>query len=465
MVKQWLSRLTGAKQSELAPSMLAAACFFCVLCASFMLRPLREAMALRNVDDSAILGWVYGTFSLDREIIQPLYLLYLGTLILTVLVNVPYSALVARVSRVAVVAVLFRFAMVCIAGFVVAPDQLPEAWRPEIAVLFFVWFSVFNVLTASTFWQLMVDTHRLEDSKRLFGFIGVGGTLGAIGGSASAWWLAGTLGDSALADRLGARVVPIVLMVCSVVFLEAAVQLSKRISRVRAESTGIERERIGGSALAGLTDLARSPYLLSITAYILIFTIGSTFLWFEKMRIVEASVEGQDEQTAIFAAIEFAAQSATVVLQLFLTSRIIRLFGVSRTLALVPLITILGFVSLVIAPVLVIYTAFEASRKAANYALTKPARETLFTVVSREDKYKAKALIDTFVYRGGDVLGVAAHLGVAALVVSITRNTDESPLQMQGLLTLGIIVPLGLIALALAFTLGRMQRRRAERLA
>jgi AAA family ATP:ADP antiporter len=454
MLNRLLSRCTGARQDELAPSLTAAACFFCILFAAFMLRPLRESMALSSTDDSAILAAIYHTLSLDREIIKPLYLLYLGTLCLTIFANIPYSALVARVSRATTVKVLFRFAMLCIAAFVIAPKFLPEAWRPDLAVLFFIWFSVFNVLTASAFWQLMADTHRFEDSKRLFGFIAIGGTLGAIAGSAYAWEFASIIRHSAL----GEQAVPIVLMCSAILLLEAAAQLAKRISKSKPAPHHAERTPIGGSALAGLIDLARSPYLLAITAYLLIFTVGSTFLWFEKMRIVEATVSGQTDQTRIFAAIELVAQTATIILQLALTSRIIRILGVGKTLTIAPLITVLGFISLAVAPILLVYTAFEATRKAANYALAKPARETLFTVIPREDKYKAKALIDTFVYRAGDVLGVAAHLAIVALAATLAT---DAPTKAVSQLTLAIIVPLAATAIVIALTLGAMQRRKA----
>ena len=414
MLKRLLSRLTGAQQDELAPSLLAAACFFCILFAAFMLRPLRESMGLRSGIDA-------------------LHTLYLGTLALMVVANIIYAALVARFRRASIITIFFRAAMLCIALFAFLLYTQPAEPSALLGNTFFIWFSVFNVLATSVFWQLMADTHSLENSKRLFGFIGVGGTLGAIAGSAYAWQLAEILG-------------PAGLMLCAILLLEAAAQLAKRISANQSNQTNAHQEPIGGSPFAAFKDILQSPYLIAIAAYILLFTICSTLLWFQKMRIVNAAVEGTNAQTATFAAIELAAQSATVILQLCLTSRIIRLLGVGKTLAIVPLITVAGFVALALSPTILIYTIFEATRKASNYALSKPARETLFTVVPREDKYKAKALIDTFVYRAGDVVGTGVDLALAAAAALIAAAA----------------IPLASCSLALAISLGVMQRRKAN---
>ena len=184
------------------------------------------------------------------------------------------------------------------------------------------------------------------------------------------------------------------------------------------------------------------PYLGGVGMMVLLFTIGSTLLYFEKLRIVELAVEGDADRTRLFAGIELAGQILTVVLQLLLTGRLMRWLGVGVMLAAVPLITVLGFGALGLFPTLAVLTVFEATRRAGNFALTKPARETLFTVVPREDKYKAKAGIDTFVYRGGDSVGTGIDWALARLGAPIAA----------------VAIPVGVIGIVLAGWLGRRQK-------
>ena len=234
------------------------------------------------------------------------------------------------------------------------------------------------------------------------------------------------------------------LKVSAAVLLEVAARLVRRLSRYASDRADAD-ERVGGVAWSGLTRLVRSPYLLGIAGYVLLFTMVTTFLYFEKMRIVDASIVGRDERTSVFALIELGAQVATILLQLFLTGRLMRWLGMGAMLCVVPVVFIVGFAALDAVPTLGVIALIETGRRAGNLALSRPARETLFTVVTRDDKYKAKCVIDTFVYRGGDVVGTFADKAVAAL---------GAPVAVAA-------IPLGGLGVALAFWLGWRERRRA----
>jgi len=213
-------------------------------------------------------------------------------------------------------------------------------------------------------------------------------------------------------------------------------------------TAGDGRDAIGGSVFAGITQLARSPYLLGICLYILLYTTTSTFLYFQQANIVAAAFDDPGERTRLFAVIDLLVALITIAIQCFATGRLMPWLGVGATLAFLPLFTMLGFLVLAAAPTLAVLVAFQALRRAANYAVSRPAREVLYTVVPREQKYKAKNVIDTVVYRGGDAVsgwaywGLATGLGLGLAAIAL------------------VAVPLAGLWLALGLRLGRAQERR-----
>jgi ATP:ADP antiporter, AAA family len=281
--------------------------------------------------------------------------------------------------------------------------------------IFFNWTSVFNLFVVSVFWAFMADIFRSEQGKRLFGFIGVGGTLGAILGSGLTAFLAGILG-------------PVNLLLLSALFLEFALRCVRAMGR-RVTVTGLrspedEEVAMGGTVWAGVTAAARSPYLLGIILFMLLFTFSSTAMYFQQARIVSEHFVDAGSRTAFFARIDLLVNVLTLVTQVFLTGRIIKWLGLGVALAALPLVTMVGFGWLGAAPTLGVLMAVQVLRRGWNYGLMKPAMEALYTVLPREDKYKAKNLIDTFVYRAGDQLGAWSYngllsmgLGVAALAL------------------------------------------------
>ena len=342
--------------------------------------------------------------------------LFLCTLAAMLVATPLFGVLVTRFPRRQVfIPVLYRFFMLNLLIFCALLNLLPESADVHIGRVFYVWISVFNLFAVSVFWAFMADGFRLRQSKRLFGFIAVGGTLGAIAGSAL---------TANLVEPLG-RVTLILLSVC---LLEAAVQCVRHLGRLferraagisaedettRQNSTetrpaGHDSAQPEGGFLNGILLTLRSPYLLAITGYLFLYTLSSTFLYFEQAHIVADAIAERAARAALFARIDLWVNILTLVTQVVLTGRIIPRLGVGPTLMLLPALTALGFLGLGLAPVLTVLVIFQVLRRAGNYALVKPARETLYTVVSREEKYKAKSFIDTFVYRGGDALGASA---------------------------------------------------------
>ena len=312
-------------------------------------------------------------------------------------------------------------------------------------MVFFVWFSVFNLFSTMVFWALMADRFSLEQSKRLFGVISVGGTLGAIAGPWLASQLAGPLGTAGLlpvaATSLG----------IAVVAAWTVTRLQPRSLDAAADS-GAPREVddraiIGGSAWQGFRAALRSPYLLGISGYVLILTVISTFIYFTRLQMVAALGSDLDMRTSVFARIDLYTQLTTLVLQALVTGQLMKRLGVHVTLALLPAMVSFGFVGLAISASLAALIVLQAAFSAMQRAIIRPARETLFTVVSREDKYKSKAFIDTFVYRVGDVVGSQVEGLLRGLAMGLA-----------GLVT--VTVPLAIVWGVLGVWLGRAQQQR-----
>ena len=351
---------------------------FAVLSSYYIMRPIRDQMGVAGGVDN--LQW-----------------LFLGTLTAMLLLNVPFWYLVKTLPRAQFIAITYRFFAANILLFAVAlywADAQQIVW---VGRAFFVWISVFNLFIVSVFWQLMVDIFSSEDGKRLFGFIAAGATIGAIVGSGVTASLA--------------RHVPVaVLLIGAALLLEIAVFGVRRLSRQSAKLHTRPAEQaaetpIGGNVLAGITHPFKSSYLMNVSAFLLLFAITSTFLYFQQAGIVSRSFHDRGAQTAFFASIDLAVNVLTLLVQLFLTGRIVRSFGVGPTLAFLPALTIVGFGVLALLPGIASLMTFQVLRRSSDYAIARPTREVLYTVVPREDRYKAKSFIDTVVYRAGDQVG------------------------------------------------------------
>ncbi|MDR7191500.1 NTP/NDP exchange transporter [Luteimonas terrae] len=411
------------RRGEGAPVLVAGLFFFCILTALMMLRPARDALGMERGLDSV--RW-----------------LFIGTAVVTLLVNPVFGWLVARLRRLHFISATYAFFALSLVGFWALLMFAPGAIGARSGQVFYVWFSVFNLFVTMVFWALLADRFSSDQAKRLFALIAVGGTLGAIFGP----WLA-----ARLAEPLGT---PALLLIAAG-FLGVSIALACWLVRLRSDGPrdaavhDPDAVRIGGSALAGIRAVFASRYLMGIAGYVVIMTIVATFIYFTRLQMVAAAETDLDARTGLLGNIDMWTQVAVLVLQVTLTGHIIRRLGLAFALALLPIAMAVGFIGLAIYGSFLVLILLEATNKAIQRGLTRPARETLFTVIGREDKYKAKAFIDTFVYRVGDVVGaqtegVLGRLGMA----------------LGGLVS--VVVPLALVWAALGIWLGRAQQRQAD---
>jgi len=422
MKNSFLQRFTNIRREEVGPTLVAGLFFFCVLTALMVIRPAREALGMQRG-------------------IEALRWLFVGTVVVTLLVNPVFGWLVSRFRRLVFINATYLFFAAGLVAFYLLLVLTPENIGQLTGQIFYVWFSVFNLFATMLFWALMADRFTLEQSKRLFGAIAVGGTLGAIFGP----WLA-----SQLAKPFGT---PVLLLVAAG-FLLLALAAAWWITRLRPEvaQSGAAREEhavIGGSAWQGLRSVARSPYLLAICGYVLILAVMVTFLYFTRLQMVAALGTDVDMRTTMFANIDLITQVTTLVLQLIVTGHLMKRLGVPMTLALLPLTAVLGFVGLAIVGSLAALIGFEAAFRAVQRGVMRPARETLFTVVPRADRYKAKAFIDTFVYRTGDLVGAQTEGLLGRLGMGLGALAS-------------VALPLAAAWMVLGLWLGRAQRARAN---
>ena len=418
------------RRDEVAPVLLAGLFFFCILTALMLLRPARDALGMQSGIDGV--RW-----------------LFIGTAVVTLAVNPVFGWLVSRFRRLQAIGATYGFFAASLMGFWGLLVFSPGAVGERSGQVFYVWFSVFNLFVTMVFWALMADRFSSDQGKRLFALISVGGTAGAIFGP----WLAGRL-----AEPLGTPA----LLPIAAGFLMLALVVAWLLVRVAPDRTGVaaqpgpaagapgaDREHIGGSAWAGFKAVFSSRYLSGIAGYVLLMTVVATFIYFTRLQMVAAVTDDLDARTATFGNIDMWTQVAVLALQLTMTGKIIRRFGLGVALAILPIATAIGFIGLAIYGSFVVLVLLEATNRAVQRGITRPAREALYTVASREDKYKAKAFIDTFVYRAGDVVGAQTEGALGRL-----------GLAMGGLVS--VVVPLALAWAALALWLGRAQGRLAE---
>jgi AAA family ATP:ADP antiporter len=375
--RPWLTRIVAVQAGE-APALLwSFAYFFFLLAAYYVLRPVRDEMGIAGGVKN--LPW-----------------LFTATLFVMLAALPLFGAMVARIPRRRFIPLVYHFFAINIAIFWLL--LVLKVALLQTAQVFFVWISVFNLFAVSVFWSFMADLYRSEQGKRLFGFIAAGGSAGALLGPLIAAGFAETIGRANL--LLIAALLLEVAVLCAMRLESAAVALKDG----SASATAVPRREaaLGGSGIAGLAMLARSPYLAGIALWVALLSLAGTFLYFQQASIVAALSDDPNQRTAIFARIDLAVSLLTIVVQFVATGKLIRRFGAGPAAAFLPLVFAAGFLALALTPMLWVVIAFQALQRAANFAISNPAREILFTVVGREEKYKAKYVIDNVVFRGGD---------------------------------------------------------------
>lgn len=385
--------------STLTTTILSGLIFFFLLYGYFLLRPLREAMGVeRSMSD--------------------LRTLFLITCAASLIISLAFGSLVSRANPRRFITIGYRAVIACLLVFVLALLTLPEDLKLYSGYVFYVWLSIVNLFMLSVFWGFMADTWTLADAKRLYPTIGVGGTLGAI--------------FSALTvSRLAKTIDPVWILLISCACFELAVQIMRQVKPTQTHTERSDHtpsQPIGGTWHQGATTLLRSPYLLGIGLYITLVAISSTLIYFTQANIVSKAEEELTQRIALFAQLDLYAQIATLLVQFFVTAKLIKHLGIAFALSIIPIITLLGFIALAwvsdqpdIEPwqVFAVLAIFSATHRATRYAIIRPARETLFSVVSRHEKYKSKPIIDVFLYRGGDVAGTGIESALAGAAVGL----------------------------------------------
>ena len=381
-----LTKIVDVKPDEIRALWLAFVFNFLVLGGYYIMRPIRDSIAGANKLET--LPWMFT-----------------ATLVAMLIANAVFAAIVARMSRRRFIPLAYGFFIFNLALFFILMRTGSQEQQVWIGRALFVWVSVFNLFNTAIFWAFMTDLFTVEQGKRLYGFIAVGGSLGGI------------LGPY-ITKHYVQQIGPANLLVISAVIFLLAILLVRFFPSGFTEAgraTAVNEKPIGGSIWSGLTHIARSPYLFGLAASMLIYTTTSTWAYFQQSDLTRAALQDSNARTAFLASLDMWVNSITVVIQIFLTGRLLKWFGVGFTLVAMPFLSMVGFGAMGIAPNLGLLAAFQVVRRAAAYALMRPSREILFTVLRREDKYKVKSVTDTLGYRVGDQLGAWSYGGLHAV--------------------------------------------------
>jgi ATP:ADP antiporter, AAA family len=406
-----LARIVAVERAETAGLIWSFAFFFFVLCAYYIIRPLRDEMGV----------------SLGAERLQWLF----SAVFVVMLAAVPlFGWVVSSFPRRRIVPVVYGFLIANLIGFWLLFAS--GAQGVVVAAAFFVWVSVFNLFVVSLFWSLMSDLYRSEQATRLYGFIAAGGSAGALVGPLITQGLVAVLGATNL------------LLVSAFLLLAAtysALALRRLFAGIGARQS--EDRPLGKGLLAGAAAVCRSPYLFRIALWILFANLVSTLFYLEQARIVGEALTDRTQRVQLFARLDLIVSIATILAQVFLTARVLGRFGLATAIAALPAFALIGLLALALAPTLAVIVSVLAAERALAFAISNPAVKVLYTVLAPEEKYKAQNFNDTVVFRGGDAAagwlfnGLAKGLGLSLGTVAV------------------LSLPLALIWLLLSLLLGR----------
>lgn len=406
-------------ETELAGLLWATAYGFFIMFSYYILRAVRDEIS-----------------AADRGNLQVIW----TVVFFAMMVAVPlYSWITSRFSRGVFVPLANRFFIACLVAFWLALVFLPDSARPWIDRVFYVWSSVFALFVVTVFWGLVADCFTNAQGKRLFAFITVGSSIGAIAGSSTTALLAESV-----------PVFSLLLIACVPLEIASwcALVLHRRFATGSVTTEGERDRAVEGNAWSGMKAVFQSRYLMGIAGFIALMTFVSTMLYFQQAHLVAQAFDDRGVRTAFFAKVDLAVNVLTIVFQVYLTAKIMKWIGVGVALAAVPALMTAGFLSLGVYPTLAVLVVAQVIYRAGRYGLTKPAREVLWTVLGREAKYKSKPFLDAAVYRGGDLVSGWIYAGLAAVGLSI------------GAIAL-VAAPVAGLWAVLAIALGRQQEQLA----
>jgi AAA family ATP:ADP antiporter len=375
------------------------------MAAYYILRPVRDAMASDWTD--AEVSWLWTINFFFSAIAVSLY----GSAVS----SVRFRNLVTSV---------YAFFALSFLLFYVGTQVISD--RELIDKSFYVWISVFSLFHISVFWSFMADLFSKTQSLRLFGFIGAGASAGGLAGPAIPAFFAGSIGTDNLV------LIAAVLLLLTIPIIHLLQRLKEVDLHNESRHVGSDDlEYIGGNPLSGFSEFIKSPYLLGIGLFILLYTSIGSFVYFELKNLL--ADYDRETRSQIWAGMDLAVNSLTLIIAVFITGRMATRFGLAFTLASVPVLISGGMLVIAATPTVAMVVGLQIIRRAGNYAITRPGREMLFTAVDRETRFKAKPVIDIVVYRGGDMLnawaftgltqglglGLAAVAGVGAVIAAL----------------------------------------------
>ena len=416
-----LDRVLGLERHEYYAVAWSFVYFFCVLSAYYMLRSVRETMAVEGGVHNV--PWLFSSTFVAMLVVTPLF-----------------GWVASRFPRRRFLPWVYYFFVVNIllfwAGFSYAIDnELSFVW---LGRAFFVWLSVFNLFVVSVFWSFMADIYTREQGRRLFGVISAGGSAGALLGPLATGGLVVTIGFQNLLP------ISACLLLFGVYCITRLRRWVESEHRGEIESTMATSAPLGGTLLGGISHVARSRYLMAISLASIIASLLGTALYMFMTELVGEAFANTDERTRTFALIDAATNTMAMLVQLLIVKRAVWHFGVGATLSLLPILSIIGFALLAANPSFLAVAAFQALRRAVGFGLSKPTNDMLYSVVTPEEKYKSKNFIDTAVYRGGDLIGtwtVRALWSLGYAGISL------------------VMLPFAALWVAIAFWVGKAYRR------
>lgn len=375
-----VTRILGARPGEFGAAAWSFTYFFCILGAYYMLRPVREAMAVQS----------------GPETIPYLF----AATFVAMLVATPIFGLVAsKYPRRIFLPWVYYFFIINILAFWLFFTSAVESGDSYVWLsrVFFVWISVFNLYVVSVFWSFMADLYTREQARRMFGMIAAGGSIGAF---------LGGIATSLLVTRIGFQnLFPfsaglLLVSVTCISRLRHWVELQRRDQQDAAASG----KPLGGSAFAGITHVIRSRYFLAIAAKSVIASLLGTALYMFTADLVQQQIATADERTQFFSVVNNFTNGFALIGQLLVVKHVVARFGIGVSLSLLPIVSIIGFTALAFEPTLAVVAILTVVRRSLGFAFGKPTTDMLYSVVSPENKYKVKNFIDTVVYRTGDVV-------------------------------------------------------------
>lgn len=367
---------TKVEANELGATLLSFVFVFVLMTAYFIMRPVRDAMASDWSDAEVSLLWSM-------------------TFFFSLIAVSVYGAAISFVRFRLLVPGVYAFFALSFFAFYFGSTLIADPVLVDKS--FYVWLSVFSLFHLSVFWSFMSDVFNKNQAPRLFGIIATGASVGAIVGPLLAAQLVGRIGtDTLMLVSATLLLIPIPI----IIVLESLKRTALGNEDLSVDLSA--QQAIGRNPFAGFSLFLQSPFLIGIGCFILLYVAIGSFVYFEMKNLFE--IFTREERTQIFAYIDFAVNSLAIVTAVFVTSRIATRFGMATTLALIPALMAIGMLVLAFSPVVAVVAGLQVARRAGNYAITRPGREMLFTIVNRETRFKAKPVIDIVLYRGGDMV-------------------------------------------------------------